>query len=222
VRWRADGTLLFRGRADGQVKIRGFRIETGEIEAALLSHPRVTDAAVAAHTDGDHTFLVGHVVAPGWAEPDVTELRAHLAATLPEYMVPAAFHAMDALPLTPSGKVDRRALPAPAERAPAAAHRAPSSQTEEVVAEIWRELLGLRRIGVDDDFFTAGGDSLLAVRIAARINAAFGTDLSPRTVFERPTVATTAREVETRIIAELEHDAGPAADAAPDSTGTTL
>ncbi|GHF24638.1 hypothetical protein GCM10010218_01500 [Streptomyces mashuensis] len=211
ARWRADGTLVYLGRGDGQVKIRGYRIETGEIEAALVTHPRVADAAVVAHADGDRTVLVGHVVPAGDGAPAAADLREHLAATLPEFMVPALFVTLDALPLTPSGKVDRRALPAPHERVETtASYAAPSSVTEEVLAEIWQELLGTERIGVHDNFFEAGGDSLLAVRLASRINAAFGTDLSPRALFERPTIAGTALEVEERILAELEAGAADA------------
>ncbi|MFD4243536.1 amino acid adenylation domain-containing protein [Streptomyces sp. NPDC058525] len=211
ARWRADGTLVYLGRADGQVKIRGFRIETGEIEAALVTHPRIADAAVTAHADGERTFLVGHVVAPGWSDPDPAELRAHLLAFLPEFMVPAVFLPLDVLPLTPSGKVDRGALPAPEGRAAGGpAYEAPRTATEEVLVRIWQELLGVEPVGVHDDFFASGGDSLLAVRMASRINSAFLTALSPRTLFDRPTVAETAHEIEERILAELETgDAAP-------------
>ncbi|MFI6685879.1 amino acid adenylation domain-containing protein [Streptomyces sp. NPDC050485] len=205
ARWRTDGTVEYLGRADGQVKIRGFRIETGEIEAALVTHPRIADAAVVAHTDADRTVLVGHVVAPDWSEPHTAELREHLLTTLPEYMVPAVFLGLDALPLTPSGKVDRRALPEPPQQvATGTAYEPPATVTEEALADIWQELLGVERVGVHDNFFEAGGDSLLAVRLASRINAAFGTDISPRTLFDRPTIAGTAIEVEERILAELE------------------
>ncbi|WP_234314334.1 non-ribosomal peptide synthetase [Streptomyces sp. NRRL S-575] len=205
ARWRADGTLEYLGRADGQVKIRGFRIETGEIEAALVTHPRIADAAVVAHTDADRTILVGHVVAADRSELHTTELREHLLRTLPEFMVPAVFLQLDELPLTPSGKVDRRALPEPQERVSSGiAYEAPATVTEEALAEMWQELLGVERVGVHDNFFEAGGDSLLAVRMASRINALFGTALSPRTLFDRPTIAETAVEVEERILAELE------------------
>ncbi|MET7798192.1 amino acid adenylation domain-containing protein [Streptomyces decoyicus] len=205
ARWRTDGTLEYLGRADGQVKIRGFRIETGEIEAALVTHPRIADAAVVAHTDADRTILVSHVVAPGWSEPHTAELREHLLTTLPEYMVPAVFLRLEELPLTPSGKVDRRALPAPLERVETStAYEAPATVTEEALVDIWQELLGVEHVGVHDNFFEAGGDSLLAVRMASRINAAFGTEVSPRTLFDRPTIAETAIEVEEQILAELE------------------
>ncbi|MER5733146.1 amino acid adenylation domain-containing protein [Streptomyces sp. NPDC002138] len=213
VAWRPDGTLEFLGRADGQVKIRGFRIETGEIEAALVAHPAVGDAAVVVHTDGEgagsgRTVLVAHVVpAPGVPAPGAEELRAHLAASLPEHMLPAAFTSLTALPLTANGKVDRKALPAPAaERrmATGTEYEAPATVTEEVLAEVWEELLGVERVGVHDNFFALGGDSLLALRMASRINAVFGTELSPRSLFDRPTVAETAYAVEEIILAELE------------------
>ncbi|MGW0402500.1 amino acid adenylation domain-containing protein, partial [Streptomyces sp. NPDC003002] len=206
VAWRADGTLEFLGRTDGQVKIRGFRVETGEIEAVLTTHPAIGDAAVVPHTEDGRTVLIAHVVAAGGsAVPDTTELRRHLAASLPDHMLPAAFSVLAALPLTANGKVDRRALPAGAERvATGTAYEPPATATEELIAEVWQELLGVERVGVHDDFFTLGGDSLLALRAASRINALFGTDLSPRELFDRPTVAETAHGVEELVLAELE------------------
>ncbi|MER5747007.1 amino acid adenylation domain-containing protein [Streptomyces sp. NPDC002225] len=214
VAWRADGTLEFLGRGDGQVKIRGFRVETGEIEAVLAGHPAVGDAAVAAHTEpgSGRTVLVGHLVpARGAALPGAAELRAHLAASLPEHMLPAHYTALDALPLTANGKVDRSALPDPEETrlATATAYVAPSSPTETLIAEIWQELLGAERVGLHDNFFELGGDSLLALRTVSRINAVFGTDLTPRAVFDRPTVLESAAEVEEVILAELEAAAAP-------------
>ncbi|WP_039946124.1 non-ribosomal peptide synthetase, partial [Streptomyces sp. NRRL S-118] len=212
VAWRADGTLEFLGRTDGQVKIRGFRIETGEVEAALVTHPAVGDAAVVPHTDpaSGRTVLVGHVVpADGAPVPGAAELRAHLAASLPEHMLPAVFTTLEALPLTANGKVDRRALPAPEQRlATGTAYEAPATPTEELIAEVWQELLGAEQVGVHDDFFELGGDSLLALRTVSRINALFGTALSPRALFERPTVAGTAAGVEELVLAELEAAAG--------------
>ncbi|MFE3578023.1 amino acid adenylation domain-containing protein [Streptomyces vinaceus] len=209
VAWRADGTLEFLGRTDGQVKVRGFRVETGEIEAALTAHPAVADAAVAAHHEDGRTVLIAHLVpAAGRCVPDAEGLRAHLAGSLPGHMLPAAFATLDALPLTANGKVDRRALPAPAQLterlATGTAYEAPATPTEELIAESWRELLGADRVGVHDDFFALGGDSLLALRAASRVNALFGTAFAPRDLFERPTVAATAQAVEDLILAELE------------------
>ncbi|UQA94005.1 non-ribosomal peptide synthetase [Streptomyces halobius] len=209
ARWRADGTLEFLGRGDGQVKIRGFRIETGEIEAALTAHPDITDAVVTAHEEDGRKFLVGYLVAPAWSEPNTAALRDHLAATLPAYMLPSAFVALDRLPLTANGKVDRRALPAPRQRMETGtADEAPRTVTEEFLVSAWEELLGAERVGIHDNFFERGGDSLLALRMVSRINSSFGTALSPRLLFDRPTVAETAYEIEEQILAELEQTAG--------------
>ncbi|MGW1198622.1 amino acid adenylation domain-containing protein [Streptomyces sp. NPDC002536] len=207
--WRADGTLEFLGRADGQVKIRGFRIETGEIEAALTAHPDITDAVVVPHEEDGRKVLVAYLVAPAWTEPNTAVLRDHLAATLPGHMLPSAFLVLPRLPLTANGKVDRRGLPEPGQRVETGtAYEAPGTVTEEFLAEVWQELLGAERVGIHDDFFALGGDSLLALRTVSRINAAFGTELSPRVLFDRPTVAQTAYEVEEQILAELEQTAG--------------
>ncbi|MFJ2510968.1 amino acid adenylation domain-containing protein [Streptomyces griseoviridis] len=212
VAWRTDGTLEFLGRTDGQVKIRGFRVETGDVEATLVTHPGVGDAAVVPHTDPGtgRTVLVGHVVpVAGAPVPTAAELRAHLAASLPEHMIPALFTTLYALPLTANGKVDRRALPAPDHAlATGAEYQAPATPTEELIAEVWQELLGAERVGARDDFFELGGDSLLALRTVSRINALFGTAMSPRALFEGPTVAETAAGVEELILAELEAAAG--------------
>ncbi len=189
ARWRADGALEYLGRLDAQVKLRGFRIEPGEVEAALAAHPRVREAAVVAREDapGDRR-LVAYVVAERGAAVDAAELRAHLAGRLPEYMVPGAFVALGSLPLTPSGKLDRRALPAPEHAAAEDRYVAPRTPAEEVLAGIWREVLGLERVGVRDRFFELGGHSLLATRVVSRIRGAFGVELTVRAMFEHPTV----------------------------------
>ncbi|HET7232709.1 MAG TPA: non-ribosomal peptide synthase/polyketide synthase [Longimicrobium sp.] len=198
-RWRADGTLEFLGRTDFQVKIRGFRIEPGEIEAALLEHEGVRECAVVARGDAGEQRVVAYVV--GHVEADV--LRAHLRRSLPEHMVPSAFVALDALPLTPNGKLDRKALPAP-ELAPAEAkYVAPRTPVEEVLAEIWAEVLGLERVGVHDSFFDLGGHSLLIIRLLADIRATFGLDVSIRTVFSMPTLEAMAGEIERRIYEDV-------------------
>ncbi|WOX15492.1 non-ribosomal peptide synthetase [Streptomyces sp. N50] len=208
ARWNPDGTLAFLGRGDGQVKVRGFRIETGEIEAVLVAHPEVADAVVVARGDGDRTVLAAYVVAPGLDESAAAELRAHLGATLPPHMLPTHYVPLPALPLNTNGKVDRGALPAPQGRAePVREHQPAGTPTEEFLAHTWAELLNVERVGAHDDFFELGGDSLLALRMTSRVNAAFGIDLSPRTVFDRPTVARIATEIEDRILAELEADA---------------
>ncbi len=185
VRWRPDGLLEFLGRRDGQVKIRGFRIELGEIEAALLAHPAVRDSVVVARpVTGTDNQLVAYVVGS-----EGEELRAFLRARLPEPIVPAFFVPLAALPLTANGKVDRRALPnpRPAASEPAGADL-PRGPKEERLAAIWREVLGLERVGSHDNFFELGGDSILSIQIVARARRE-GLLLTPRQVFESQTIS---------------------------------
>ncbi|HEX2077439.1 MAG TPA: amino acid adenylation domain-containing protein, partial [Longimicrobium sp.] len=195
ARWLPDGNLEFLGRVDDQVKIRGFRIEPGEIEAALRGHPSVRDAVVVVREDAPGgRRLVGYVAAaPGAVSP--AALRVHLRERLPEHMVPAAFAVLDALPLTPGGKVDRRALPAP-EHGDGEAYLAPRTPVEEVLAGIWAEVLRAPRVGVHDDFFALGGHSLLATRVVSRVREAFGVEVPLRALFEAPTVDRLAERVE--------------------------
>ncbi|HEX2078241.1 MAG TPA: amino acid adenylation domain-containing protein [Longimicrobium sp.] len=194
ARWLADGSVDYLGRADHQVKVRGFRIELGEIEAALAAHPGVREAVVVARTDAPgETRLVAYLTAAGEAAPDAAALREHLRAGLPEYMVPTAFVAMEALPLSPNGKVDRKALPAPeARRDEAVAFVAPRDETERAIAEIWREALGVEQVGVDDNFFDLGGHSLLLVRVHGRIREALGPEVTVVELFQHPTVGALA------------------------------
>ena len=197
ARWRADGTLECLGRLDHQVKIRGFRIELGEIEARLQEHPGVATAAVVARQDPPGgTRLVAYVV-PRRAPPTVTQLRRHLSEHLPHHMVPGAFVFLNALPLTPNGKVDRAALPAPGARRPdmASRYQAPRSPPEESLAAIWSRVLSVEPIGVDDDFFDLGGDSLRALEMVSLLEERLGTELPLQAVFDAPTVADLARRV---------------------------
>ncbi|WP_369184662.1 amino acid adenylation domain-containing protein [Streptomyces sp. Y1] len=188
--WGPDGALRYLGRTDDQVKIRGFRIELGEIEAALAQHPELAAVAVLAREDrpGDRR-LVGYVVPAAGAQPDPAQLRAHLAARMPEHQVPAAFVTLDRLPVTPNGKLDRKALPAPDFAAAVSGGRAPNGPREEIVIELFAEVLGLPRIGVDDNFFELGGHSLLATRLVNRVRETFGVEHTIRSLFEAPTPA---------------------------------
>ncbi|HET7231280.1 MAG TPA: amino acid adenylation domain-containing protein, partial [Longimicrobium sp.] len=193
-----DGSLEFMGRADFQVKIRGVRVELGEVEAAMRAHPAVREAVVAAREEGGAggRWLAGYVVAAEGAEvPAPGEMRAWLRERLPEPMIPAAFVRVEALPLTPGGKVDRLALPAP-QRAEAARGSAPRTPVEEVLAGIWAEVLRLERVGVEESFFELGGHSLLATRVVSRIRELLGVELPLRALFEEPTVAELAGRVE--------------------------
>ncbi len=187
VRWTAEGELEYFGRTDFQVKVRGFRIELGEIETALESHPGVHRAVAVVREDapGDRR-IVAYVVPAGDPAPAV-ELRAHLAGRVPEYMLPAAFVALEELPLTGSGKTDRRALPAP-EWAPGETYLAPRDALEARLAALWEELLDASPVGVRDDFFALGGHSLLAVRLLARVEQLTGTQLPVAALFAAPTV----------------------------------
>ncbi|MEU5103150.1 MULTISPECIES: non-ribosomal peptide synthase/polyketide synthase [unclassified Streptomyces] len=187
ARWRADGQLEFAGRADDQVKVRGHRIELGEVEAYLRALPGVTDAVAAVLPGPDgQPRLVGYVVG-GADEGGPRAAREALAARLPAHLVPSVVVALDAVPLTPNGKTDRRALPAP--EAGDAARTAPRTPQEEILGRLFADVLGVGGVGADDDFFDLGGHSLLATRLVARVRAALGVELPIRAVFETPTVA---------------------------------
>ncbi|MEH2536065.1 amino acid adenylation domain-containing protein/non-ribosomal peptide synthase protein (TIGR01720 family) [Bradyrhizobium sp. AZCC 1588] len=187
ARWRADGQLDYLGRIDHQVKLRGFRIELGEIEAALRAHAGVERAVVVAHEDAAGKRLVAYVVATADGMPNAAELQHHLKRSLPDYMVPAAFVMLDQLPLTPNGKLDRKALPAPDWQGSSDAI-APRTPTEATLAAIWRDVLKLDRISVNDNFFALGGDSIQSIQLVARANRV-GLSLSARQVFEQQTIA---------------------------------
>ncbi|MFE7767530.1 amino acid adenylation domain-containing protein, partial [Streptomyces sp. NPDC057438] len=232
VRYDSEGRLLFLERRDHQVKIRGYRIELGEIESALAAHPRVGQAVVTVREDSPgRQRLVAYVTgaqdagradepgeagvsgeaegavgsAPGW---DARELKEHAASRLPEYMVPTAYVALDAFPLTPNGKLDRTALPAP--ETTAGEGRAPRTPREKILSALFADVLGLEKVTLDDDFFDLGGHSLLATRLAGRARAALGAEVSVRDVFEAPTAA--------RLLARLGDDSETADLAAPAAT----
>ncbi len=199
ARWRADGQVEFLGRADNQVKIRGFRVEPGEIEEVLGEHPALAQAAVAPRqrTAGD-LRLVAYLVGKAGMVPAAAEIKQFLARRLPDYMIPSAFVTLDVLPTTSSGKVDRKALPAPDWNTASLRGEfvAPCAGTEQQLAAIWSEVLEIDRVGAEDNFFDLGGNSLLALRLVSRVRAAFSLDLPLVTLFTAPTVAGLAAAVE--------------------------
>ncbi|MCC6179261.1 MAG: SDR family oxidoreductase, partial [Chloroflexi bacterium] len=192
VRYRADGLLEFLGRIDQQVKLRGFRIEPGEIEATLALHPGVAEAAVVVREDraGDARLVAYLVGGAGVPVPEPADLRAFLGARLPDYMLPSAFVSLDALPLTPNGKLDRQALPAPeaGRIEQTTGYTAPRTSAETRIAEIWANILGLERVGIHDNFFDLGGDSLLLIRVHHALRQEFEHELSVVDLFQYPTV----------------------------------
>ncbi|HKV11609.1 MAG TPA: amino acid adenylation domain-containing protein, partial [Thermoanaerobaculia bacterium] len=195
----SGGDLEFLGRADGQVKIRGFRLELSEVEAVLRQHPDLAECVVTVREDrpGDRRLVAYAVPQPG-RDPGVSALRAFVAERLPQYMVPAAFVTLAALPVLASGKVDRAALPAPEGDRPelGSSYAAPGTPAEETLAALWAQVLGVDRVGVHDNFFELGGDSILSIQILARANQ-MGMRLTARQIFEHPTVAGLARAAAT-------------------------
>lgn len=198
-RFRADGSIEFLGRLDHQVKVRGHRIELGEIEAALAAHPAVRNNVVIVREDHPgEKRLVAYLTAAGLNEVATTELRSYLSERLPDYMIPALFIWLPAMPLTANGKLDRRALPAPGRERPApeTSYVAPRNVTEELLAGIWADVLGLNRVGVEDNFFALGGDSIRSVRVLAQAREK-GFEFSLQQLFRHQTVAALAREIKT-------------------------
>ncbi len=211
ARYLPDGNIEFLGRTDHQVKIRGFRIELGEIESVLAGHPLVREAVVLAREDipGDKR-LVAYVTGKKGETPKVSELRSLLQAKLPEYMVPSAFLVLEMLPLNPNGKLDRKALPQPDFQSEPAAFVPPASTTEKALANIWSELLGIKQVGLHDNFFELGGHSLLATRAVSRASTTFKVDLPLRALFEHPTLASHAGQIDTFLWArEQKHETAP-------------
>jgi amino acid adenylation domain-containing protein len=198
VRWREDGTLEFRGRTDRQVKIRGYRIEPGEIEARLCAHPHVTDATVTVVSAADRPEtrrLAAYVTTVDGSEPGPGELRAFLRGLLPDYMVPASFTVLPALPVTRSGKIDYAALPDPPAAADQAAYRPPNNVTQQRLQAIFNQVFERETTSVDDDFFDLGGHSVLAVMLVSRIHREFGVKLPVRSVFAAPTIEALAQTI---------------------------
>ncbi|MFI7021034.1 amino acid adenylation domain-containing protein, partial [Streptomyces sp. NPDC050164] len=195
VRWRADGNIEFLGRTDFQVKIRGFRVELGEVESAAAAHPAVAQAVVTVHSgEGHDPWLVAYVVPAAGTTVEPSDLRQFVGARLPEYMVPAAVVVLAALPVTVNGKLDRKALPVP--DFSAAPHgRAPRTAHEDVLCGLFAEVLGVERVGPEDNFFDLGGHSLLATRLVSRVRTVLCVELPLRALFEAPNVARLARRL---------------------------
>ncbi|HZF10853.1 MAG TPA: condensation domain-containing protein, partial [Thermoanaerobaculia bacterium] len=215
VRYRSDGTLEFLGRLDHQVKIRGHRVEPGEIEAGLCRHPAVAQALVTARGEGiEHRLVVYWIAREGAVGPDAAELRAFLRTLLPEPLVPSAFVRLPAFPASPTGKVDRGALAEPESMGEERAYRAPHGPVEERLARLWAELLGIERVGADDDFFALGGHSLLATRLVSRLRQTEGVELPVRQLFAAPTPARLAAVLQ-KVGAAGERSAGSTLRPAP-------
>jgi amino acid adenylation domain-containing protein len=202
VRSGADGTIEFLGRMDHQVKLRGFRIELGEIEAALVKHQSIDGAVVSAREDaGGEKRLIAYVVGKAGANIAADSLRNFLSESLPTYMLPSTFVVLAEFPYTPNGKIDRRALPAPDfdKREGRPSGQASATQVEEVIANIWAEVLGLDRVGTDENFFDLGGHSLLATQVISRLREILGVEIAIRRLFETPTVSGLAETIEEAI-----------------------
>lgn len=199
ARYRPDGTIEYLGRTDHQVKLRGFRVELGEVEAVLNEHEAVREAVVVVREDSrEESRLVAYVVTNEPGAEVINQLRSYVKTKLPDYMVPAVFVQLDALPVTGSGKVDRRALPAPDQSRPTLEEQfvAPRNPIEESMAQIWREILELERVGIHDNFFDLGGNSLLAMQIIAKVTNTFDVYVPLFTLFDTPTIAALAEQIE--------------------------
>ena len=198
VRYLPTGDVEWLRREDDQVKIRGFRVELGEVETAVTNHPSVREAVVIARVESrEEKRLVAYVVSEDGVELEPEELRQTLRAKLPDYMVPSAIVVMEALPLTPSGKINRRALPAP--ESIFAQDEGPRTPTEELLSGLWANVLEVSRVGINDNFFELGGHSLLATQLVSRVRETFGVELPLRELFAHPTVAGLAEQVEIRL-----------------------
>jgi acyl carrier protein len=220
ARYLRDGAIEFLGRLDDQVKIRGFRIEPGEIEAVLAEHPAVRQAVVLAREDTpSDKRLVAYVVPADAALTDTEPLRTHVRERLPEYMRPAAYVLLEHLPLTPNGKIERKALPVPEYGSDRAGdtHVPPRNTFEEVVAEIWQNVLKIERVGVHDNFFELGGHSLLATQVIARLDKLLHVELPLRGFFQSPSVSALAAEIENKLGTGEARESAPVAPAPRDS-----
>jgi len=199
-RHKESGEIEYLGRVDEQVKVHGYRIELDEIETVLEQHEAVDEAVVTVHDDDGQKRLVAYVVAEKQTTPGVSELRTFMQDRLPSYMVPAAIVFLEQWPLTPNGKLNRRALPAPDDQRPALDTQfvAPRTQLETVLADLWAELLNLSQVGVNDNFFELGGDSIRAALFINRLQEEFGEVIHVRSIFDKPDIAALAHHLEQR------------------------
>ncbi len=205
ARWLPDGTIESLGRTDFQLKIRGYRIEIGEIEAALARHPAVAECTVIARQDASgNNRLLAYALPRSGSAIDARELRTHLQRCLPDYMVPSAVLVLEAWPLTSNGKLDRHALPDPDRRDAGSEYAAPQTTTEELLAEIWHDVLRVERIGIQDNFFELGGHSLLATQVISRVHDTLEVELTMRQFFAAPTIAGLAAVIEAALISEIQ------------------
>ena len=197
-RYRPDGALEFRGRTDNQIKLRGYRIELGEIEASLRQHEDVQETVVLCREDMPG---VKQLVAYILGSAPASDLRSYLQRQVPGYMVPSAFVVLEQLPLTLNGKIDRKALPAPneADRTQGLTYVAPTTEVEELLVQLWQEVLKIDCIGIHDNFFELGGHSLLAMQVIARLRQGLELEIPLRTLFENPTVASFAKKIDTQL-----------------------
>jgi acyl-CoA synthetase (AMP-forming)/AMP-acid ligase II/acyl carrier protein len=200
--WTGEGDIAFHGRCDDQIKVRGHRVEPEEISAALSKHPGVMQSVVIAEGEGVDKQLIAYVVPSTQEAPRAGELRDFLAARLPNYMLPASFVRITSLPLTSNGKIDKSALPAsrPANTLASTRYRAPNSAVESRVAAIVESLLGIKGVGIDDNFFLLGGHSLLGTQLVLRLRDAFGAELTLRDLFEAQTIQNLAAKVEEMVV----------------------
>ena len=205
VRWLPEGLIEFLGRADDQVKIRGFRVELGEIESILAAQPGVRQCTVIARANGDDQQVVAYAVLDRQQATTTDALKQALKDRLPDYMVPTAIVELAKIPLTPNGKIDRKALPAPEERS-TKEYKAPATVTEELVAQIWAEVLKLDKISADENFFDLGGHSLLATQVVSRVRRVFEIDLPLRYMFDAPTVSRIAERIDAALLPENAED----------------
>jgi hypothetical protein len=220
-RYRREGEIEYLGRVDTQVKVRGFRIELGEIEAALAAHPAVRECVVLVHENENmDKRLVAYLVTEPDASAGSGEWRAYLQSKLPDYMVPQVFLELPELPLTPSGKIDRRALPMPESMRPdlIAGYVGPRTPVEETLARLWSEILGVTNVGVNDDFFQLGGHSLLAARMMSRVRETFRVQLPLRNIFMQPTIAGLGESVEQALRSTQEIDPPRGEQSAPETS----